>query len=150
MSPAKRDLRPPPASGAHRSGWVGWALFAVALAVRLLYWRATPDAAWPGSANYKGDAWSWLEHAWALAADRPFELGVPIRPPGMAYVLEAFWDGSRPGLWTAGLAWAALGALAVLLFYLAARRAFGVIVLPGIGRSQVCSTAFMRLLARVT
>ncbi len=42
----------------------------------------------------------------------------------MAYVLEAVWDGSRPGLWTAGLAWAVLGALAVLLFYLAARRAF--------------------------
>lgn len=105
--------------------WLGAALFAAAFAVRLFFWQASPDAGWPGSASYQGDAWTWLEHAAALQAGRPFELGLPLRPPGMAYLLAAIWIGGRAGLWFAGLAWAALGALAAVLFYGAARLAGG-------------------------
>ncbi|MDH3403869.1 MAG: glycosyltransferase family 39 protein [Acidobacteriota bacterium] len=129
-------------AGRRRGGagdrWAGWAaLFALALAVRLLFWRATADAAWPGAAGYQGDAWMWLDYARALAAGRPFELGVPIRPPGMAWLLAAVWDGSRPGLAVAGFCQALLGALAVVLFALAARRACGTRV--GILTGLVCA-----------
>ena len=65
------------------------ALFVLALGVRLLFWQATVDAEWPGSAYYKGDAWVWLDYATALEWDVPFELGIPLRPPGMAYLLAA-------------------------------------------------------------
>ncbi|MGH9381146.1 MAG: hypothetical protein ACRD2Z_11105 [Thermoanaerobaculia bacterium] len=60
----------------------GGLVFLLALAMRLLFWRATPDAAWPSSAAYQGDAFTWLDYARALAAGREFETGLPWRPPG--------------------------------------------------------------------
>src|SRR5688500_16826494 len=71
-----------------------WAVFAGALLIRLLYWRATSDASWPHSAAFKGDAILWADYARALRAGVPFELGLPIHPPGTAYLIAAFWDGS--------------------------------------------------------
>ena len=62
-------------------------LFVAALALRWLFWQATPDAAWPYSACYKGDAPVWLAYAEALREGRPFELGLPMRPPGAAYLI---------------------------------------------------------------
>lgn len=97
--------------------------------MRLLFWQATPDAAWPHSAHFKGDAPTWAEYAASLHAGTDFELGLPLRPPGAGYVVAALWDhpsrDGRSGLDTAQIAWCLLGALTVLLVYAAARRSFG-------------------------
>src|SRR5262245_25530681 len=62
-------------------------VFALALVLRLLFWRATEDRAWPYSVAFKGDAALWLEYAGALREGRPFELGLPIHPPGAAWLV---------------------------------------------------------------
>ena len=100
-------------------------IFLLALALRLLFWQATPDAAWPYPAVYKGDAALWLDYAAALEAGRPFELGLPLRPPGNAWLIAALWDGTRGGVAALRALWCALGAAAVALLYAAARRGFG-------------------------
>lgn len=111
-----------------RRRWLGCALLVAAFATRLLFWQATPDRGWPHSVYFKGDAVSWTEYAAALAADRPFELGLPLRPPGNAYLLRALGvDGPR-GLPTAQIAWCLLGAVTVVLFFHAAATAFGLVV----------------------
>lgn len=101
-----------------------WIVFGAALAIRLLYWRATDDAAWPHSAAFKGDALLWLEYARSLREGRPFELGLPIHPPGTAYLVAALWDGSG-GLGLLKAAWCAMGAGAAALFTAAIARGFG-------------------------
>ena len=71
-----------------RAAWrLALLLFLLGLAVRGLAWRATPDAAWPYSALYKGDALVFLEQARELQRGRPPELGLPIHPPGTARLL---------------------------------------------------------------
>lgn len=113
-------------AGRRRIPWGGW-IFAVALLVRLLFWQATPDATWSHTAFYKGDAPIWLDYARALQGDFPFELGLPLRPPGNAYLLATLWGGEVAGLaWMKGL-WCLLGAATASLFYLAARRSFGLL-----------------------
>ena len=104
--------------------WTGALLFLVALAIRLLFWHATPDAAWPHSAHFKGDAPTWVEYAQSLESGTDFELGLPLRPPGAGYLLAALWDG-HSGLARAQFAWCLLGALTVLLVFDASRRTFG-------------------------
>ena len=101
------------------------ALFALALAARLLFLYATPDSAWAGSALYKGDAALWLEWAAALEQGRAFELGLPLRPPGMAYLVAALGSGSAAAVPWLKLLWCLLGAAAVALFAAAARQSFG-------------------------
>jgi hypothetical protein len=100
-------------------------VFVLALVLRLLFWQATADAAWPYSLWLKGDAIVWLEYARALAQGRPFEQGLPLRPPGMGYLVWGLWDGSVPGVARLKLIWAVLGAASVAAFALAARRCFG-------------------------
>src|SRR6185369_11853073 len=100
-------------------------IFAAAIAARLLFWRATPDAAWPHSAYFKGDAPVWVEYARALAFHEPFELGLPIHPPGTAWLIAFLWNGEASGFPFVKLAWALLGALTVVLIYLAVLRSFG-------------------------
>ncbi|HEX2163715.1 MAG TPA: hypothetical protein VHM02_07185, partial [Thermoanaerobaculia bacterium] len=100
----------------------GWLVLAVALAARLCFWQATPDRGWPGSAAYAGDAATWVAHAAALAgapvsaagggAAEPFELGLPLRPPGNAWLLALAGGG---GVATGKLVWCLLGALVPLL-----------------------------------
>jgi hypothetical protein len=103
---------------------MGWALFALAFALRLLFWQATPDASWPHSAWYKGDAPLWLDYARAIQTDQPFELGLPLRPPGNGYLVATLWNGEPGGFGTLKLLWCLLGAATVSLLYAAARRAF--------------------------
>jgi hypothetical protein len=57
-----------PARGARAaSPWLGAAVvFAAALALRILFWLATPGLDWPHSIFFKGDAVVWLEHALSL------------------------------------------------------------------------------------
>ncbi len=103
----------------------GGLLFVLALALRLFFWQATPDAAWPYSAYYKGDAPVWLGYAQALLDDRPFELGLPLRPPGAAYLMAALWNGEPGGIAGLRFWWCVFGALTVPLVYGAVRRGFG-------------------------
>lgn len=109
-----------------RIRWTGVLLFTLALALRLLFWQATPDADWPHSAYFKGDAPTWVDYARSLAVPGApnFELGLPLRPPGIAYLLAAVWDG-HGDLAEAQALWCLLGALTVLLVYDAVRRGFG-------------------------
>ena len=100
-------------------------LFLAALTARVLFWQATPDRAWPHNAHYKGDALLWLDYATALRRGNEFELGLPIHPPGTAYLVSWLWDGSMAGLAVVKLAWCLMGALTVVLAALAAARVFG-------------------------
>ncbi len=127
---ARKKPRRLPARGVEPSSdygprWVAPALLFLALGLRLLFWQATVDAEWPGSAHYKGDAWVWLDYAMALESDQLFELGVPIRPPGMAWLVDVQWSGDLQTLWQVTARSAIMGAVAVVLFYLAACKAFG-------------------------
>lgn len=98
-------------------------LFVVALVVRLLFVTATADAEGPFSAFYKGDTPVWLRYAAALQRGEPaaFELGLPLRPPGTAWIVEQVWDGTGNGLLALRLCWIVFGALAAPLTFLAAR-----------------------------
>src|SRR5688572_9794399 len=104
-----------------------WAVFAGALLIRLFYWRATTDSSWPHSAAFKGDAILWVEYARALRTGAPFELGLPIHPPGTAYLVAALWSGSGSFALLKAI-WCVLGAAAAGLFTAAMARAFGSVV----------------------
>ena len=106
-----------PAAAAARAG--AWLVVLVAFALRLAFWQATPDRAWAGSAAYAGDAATWMEHA---AAGDPLAEGLPLRPPGNAWLLAGAGGGDVA---PAKLLWCLLGALAVLLVYRATLAAFG-------------------------
>ncbi len=123
------------------------AVFLAALLARLLYWQATPDREWPHSALYKGDAWTWVEWASAIDAGRPFELGLPIRPPGNAYLL-AMLGVTDPGDAARGkLVWCLFGALAVTGFFRAAWAGFGLPVALAVAVYLAFSTALLELSA---
>jgi hypothetical protein len=125
--------------------WTFALLFASALVVRLLFWHATPDRSWGYSALYKGDAALWLDYAHALRTGRPFELGLPIHPPGTAYLVSWLWDGTAAGIRALRVTWLVLGALLPPLLALVAGRAFG--PRPGAlaGAAAVSSTALIVL-----
>lgn len=118
----------------------GLAVFTTALGLRLLFWQATPDAEWPHSAWLKADALVWLEYASALQQGRPFELGLPLRPPGTAYLVALLWNGAPSGVVALKLAWALLGSLTALLVYVAAARSFGSAVASLAGFGAAAST----------
>lgn len=101
-------------------------VFGVALLLRLLYWGATPDRAWSHPASYEGDAGVWLAWARARVLGQPFELGLPLRPPGMAWLVSAFvsGDGSVETL-RLRLALCLLGAITAALLARAARPIVG-------------------------
>jgi hypothetical protein len=121
MSRRRRERLP--AAAAAPFPWP-WAIFGAALAIRLLYWRATADSAWPHTAAFKGDALLWLEYARALREGQPFELGLPIHPPGTAYLVAALWTGSG-GFGLLKAVWCVLGAAAAASSAAAIARAFG-------------------------
>ncbi len=103
----------------------GVLLFVLALALRMLFLQATADANGPYSPYYKGDTPVWLDYAGAIRSSTSFDLGLPLRPPGVAYVLALIWDGEPGSFLSLRMAWCLLGALSVALFYLAVLRAFG-------------------------
>ncbi len=117
------------ATWAGPNAWVlGATLFAASLAIRLLFIHATPDAAWAYSAAFKGDALLWLDYARGIQTGIPFELGLPLHPPGTAYLIAWLWDGTAAGLPFLRATWALFGAVTVVLLWLAASRAFGPMV----------------------
>ncbi len=123
----------------------GLLVFALALLLRVLFWQATSDSGWSYSACYKGDAPVWLAWAEAIQDSRPFEVGLPVRPPGAAWLIATLWNGRESGIILLKLAWCVLGALAAWLFYRAARRSFG--PGPGLVTGLACaaSTGLMQL-----
>lgn len=119
----KRSRQKPPAPRKDRR--LALLIFAVALVSRLLFWQATPDRAWGWSAYYKGDAPLWLEYGRAIDAGQPFELGLPIHPPGTGWLVSLFWNGEPSGMKWLRFVWVVLGAFVPLLVFLAAERSFG-------------------------
>lgn len=124
-------------------------LFAVALLTRLLFWQATADRDWAWSAFYKGDAPLWIEYAYALQHDQPFELGLPIHPPGTAWLVSMLWNGRESGIAWLRFAWVLLGACIPLLVFLAADRAFGLRAATVAGGFTTISTGLMILSASI-
>jgi len=68
--------------------WAGLVMVA-ALATRIGFLLSGPDRDWPHNTLYEGDAPLWARYAAAIQQDEPFELGLPIHPPGMGYLLSA-------------------------------------------------------------
>jgi hypothetical protein len=126
---------------------LGGLVFAAAFVVRLLFTRATPDRAWPHGVFFKGDAALWVEYAGALLAGRPFELDLPIHPPGTGYLVAALWDGRAAEIAGLRVCWALIGAVVVLLVYVAALRSFGLVVAAIVATACTASTGLLILSA---
>lgn len=121
-----RNSRARPATTGWFPPWMAVAvIFGVALALRLLFLHATPDSSWPGSSYYRGDAFSWLEYARAIRDGTPYEMRLPTKPPGTAYLFALLGTGVGTGVVFAKFVWCVMGAAAVALFYFGWRRAFG-------------------------
>ncbi len=110
-------------------------LFGFSLALRILFWLATPDrgAAW--NLAFQGDAPVWQELAHKAATGEADELfRLPLRPPGMQWLVAALWHGSGPA-WLPRLVFVLLGAaIAPLVWqllrgHLTERAAFGAAVI---------------------
>lgn len=102
-------------------------LFLVAFLLRLLFLTASVDATWTYSMLYEGDAELWQDYADARAAGHPFaaELGLPLRPPGMARVIVVLRGLGIVSPLAQKLAFAFLGALTVALVHRFLRRPLG-------------------------
>lgn len=100
-------------------------VFLLALFIRLLFLFATPDASAPFSPYYKGDTPVWLDYANAILSSSQFNLGLPMRPPGVAYLMALIWDGQPNSYLTLKLVWLVMGAATVSIFYLAILQSFG-------------------------
>ena len=144
-----RDSRPPAPAAQAATGPPAWlapcVLFAAALAVRLLFWQATPGTDWPHNAFFKGDAIVWLQYALAIERGQPFELGLPLRPPGAAYLIALLWDGRRQSIDMLRAAWAVQGALVPPLMFVALRRTFSPLVAWLASSLAAASTALILL-----
>lgn len=124
---------------------LGLAVFAAALVSRLLFWLATPDRAWGWTAWFKGDAPLWMQWARAIELGDPFELGLPIHPPGAAYLASLLWNGGASGIPFLRFAWVVLGALVPLLVFRAAERSFGLRVATVAGCWSAISSGLLVL-----
>ena len=147
----RRSTAPRPAASPAAPPWrrpevvLGALVFAAAFAARVLFARATPDRAWPHGVFFKGDAPLWVEYARALLGGRPFELDLPIHPPGTAYLIALVWDGRDAGIPGLKVFWALLGATVVLLVYVAALRSFGLVVAAMAATATAASTGMLIL-----
>lgn len=100
-------------------------IFGLALLLRVLFLYATPDSSWPYSSYYRGDADSWLEYARSIQDGIPYEMGLPTKPPGTAWLIAALWNGGESGIPLLKLVWCLMGAGTVAILYATWRRAFG-------------------------
>ncbi len=102
---------------------IAWLLFAVGLAMRLLFWLAGPDAGAAWHAGFQGDAPAWQELAARLAHDVPNdELLLPWRPPAMLWLVAALWNGDPASALPLRWLFAVVGASIAPLFWLLLRR----------------------------
>lgn len=134
----------PPAaapSAAPRAALVAGALFVLAAALRLLRWAIAGERSAPFDPAYPGDSQLWVDWARAIRAGVPYELDLPLHPPGTAF-LAAWLDGDA--LWLR-VVWCLLGAAGVALFYLAIRRSFGARAALGVGLGTALATSSILL-----
>ncbi len=98
-------------------------IFLVVLALRLALLANTPDASWPHSMLYEGDAPVWATWAQQIVAGEPFEENLPFRTPGVAFLLA--WIGASAVPFTAAKAlWCAMSAATAAATYLVLARFF--------------------------
>ncbi len=101
-------------------------VFLFALLMRVLFAGAGPDAAWPHAVGYKGDAYVWLDQVLAGRAGQVFEAGLPLRPPGMPWLVDTLWDGTEGGIEGLKSWWRVMGSMTCALLFLALLRGFSV------------------------
>ena len=105
---------------------IALAIFAVALAARLIFLFTSPDRAWPHSIYYEGDAIMWVEWAAALDSHQVFEFDLPIHPPGVAYPIAWLYRGvHQTGFVGMKILWCVMSAGACSLTFLACARPLG-------------------------
>lgn len=111
----------------NRTDWlIAGAIFAIALAVRLVFLFTSPDRAWPHSEFYEGDAPTWV--AWSNSLDRgqSFEFDLPLRSPAVAYLLSAIHPGQLPASFVLfKVLWCVFSAITCSLAFVAFTREFG-------------------------
>jgi hypothetical protein len=112
----------------YRVLWSAFLLLLLALALRLLFLYSLPDHGAASNPYYSGDTPTWLAYATAIQSGEPFDLGLPLRPPGIAYLTAWLWDGQADGLLQLKLAWVLMGAATVALMFTALLREFGIVV----------------------
>jgi hypothetical protein len=120
-----------------RPAAVAAGLFGLAAVLRLLRWATAGARAAPFDPAYPGDSQLWIEWARAIRAGVPYQLDLPLHPPGTAYLAALL--GGAPGVLR--VVWCLLGATAVALFYLAIRRGFGARVALVAGLALALATA---------
>lgn len=97
-------------------------LFVLGLLLQGLFWAATGDRWDAHAAVFQGDApvWQALARAGATGADAEL-LKLPLRPPGMQWLVAAVWDGSPATAWHVRALFAALAAATGPLLWLLVR-----------------------------
>ncbi|MCC6660933.1 MAG: hypothetical protein IT437_08610 [Phycisphaerales bacterium] len=105
--------------------WIALAVFAAALAVRVLFLLTWPDRSWPHSLWYEGDAPLWDEWARTLAAGGVFEHGLAIHAPGAAYLLHWLGFGGAQDYTWAKVLWCAASAAGCAMTHLVVAGEFG-------------------------
>ena len=99
------------------------AIFAVVLALRLVLLANMPDASWPHSMLYEGDAPVWATWAQRIVLGEPFEENLPFRTPGVSFLLA--WLGASAAPFTAAKSlWCAMSAATAAATYLVLARFF--------------------------
>lgn len=138
-----RSGSPPAAapSAPPRAALVAGVLFVLAAALRLLRWAMAGERSAPFDPAYPGDSQLWIDWARAIRAGVPYELDLPLHPPGTAY-LAAWLGGEASRL---RVVWCLLGAAGVALFYLAIRRSFGAGAALGAGLGTALATSSILL-----
>lgn len=111
----------PAAPAMERPTLVAGALFALAVALRLWRRATVGSPAAPFDPAYPGDSALWIDWAAAIRAGVPYELDLPLHPPGTAYLAAML--GGDP--WALRVVWCLLGAAVVPVAWLAIRRAVG-------------------------
>jgi len=98
-------------------------LFAFGLALRLWFATATPDGGNGWHVGFQGDAPIWQDHAARLAHGLSDGRDVlPLRPPGMPWLIALLWDGEGASAFGVRWLFAILGALVAPLLWLGLRR----------------------------
>ena len=125
--------------------WPGIVIFVLAFALRVLFLDATPDATGPFSPYYKGDTPTWLSYAQAIKASESYDFGLPLRPPGVAYLVASIWNGQQSGSLFLRLIWCLMGAVTAVLFFYAVIQSFGLRVATVAAFVAAASTAMIIL-----
>lgn len=98
-------------------------LFASGLALRVLFCIATPDGGPGWHVGFQGDAPVWQDFAARLQAgtvDDPLRL--PMRPPGMQWLVALLWNGDAASAWPVRALFLVLGAATAPLLWFVLRR----------------------------